>query len=81
MRIVSKGEFIEQDVRDAFLRAGKHPGCSPTRRLNDNISDIKAQISANQRGLLLLQKLAAQFSLPVVHKYSEFPDLSQQLSS
>jgi 5-oxoprolinase (ATP-hydrolysing) len=71
MKIVSGGQFIEQDVRDAFLKAGEYPGCSPTRRLNDNISDVKAQISANQRGLLLLQKLAAEFSLPIVHKYSK----------
>ncbi|KAH6082085.1 hypothetical protein HBI65_207560 [Parastagonospora nodorum] len=69
MKIVSGGRFEEQEVRDAFLRAGEYPGCSPSRRLNDNISDVKAQISANQRGLLLLQKLAAQFSLPVIHKY------------
>ncbi|OAG02596.1 uncharacterized protein CC84DRAFT_1150543 [Paraphaeosphaeria sporulosa] len=69
MKIVSAGEFLEQDVRDAFAKAGEFPGCSPTRRINDNISDIKAQISANQRGLLLLQNLTAQFTLPVVHKY------------
>lgn len=69
MKIVSKGEFLENDVRDAFHRAGEFPGCSPTRRINDNISDIKAQISANQRGLLLLQNLTSQFTLPVVHKY------------
>jgi 5-oxoprolinase (ATP-hydrolysing) len=70
MKIVSGGQFMEQDVRDAFMKAGEYPGCSPTRRLNDNISDVKAQISANQRGLILLQKLANQFSLPVIHKYS-----------
>jgi 5-oxoprolinase (ATP-hydrolysing) len=75
MKIVSGGQFMEQDVRNAFLRAGEYPGCSPSRRLNDNISDVKAQISANQRGLLLLQKLAAEFSLPVVHKYSESAQL------
>ncbi|KAJ4315266.1 hypothetical protein N0V94_006031 [Neodidymelliopsis sp. IMI 364377] len=69
MKIVSAGEFLEQEIRDAFLKAGEYPGCSPTRRLNDNISDIKAQISANQRGLLLLQNLSAQFGLMVVHKY------------
>jgi 5-oxoprolinase (ATP-hydrolysing) len=71
MKIVSGCQFMEQDVRNAFLKAGEYPGCSPSRRLNDNISDVKAQISANQRGLLLLQNLAAEFSLPVVHKYSE----------
>jgi 5-oxoprolinase (ATP-hydrolysing) len=81
MKIVSGGQFIEQDVRDAFLKAGEYPGCSPTRRLNDNISDIKAQISANQRGLLLLQKLASEFSLPVVHKYSKCTKLRFQSSS
>lgn len=71
MKIVSSGEFMEQDVRGAFIKAGEHPGCSPTRRPNDNISDVKAQISANQRGGLLLQKLSAQFTLPVIHKYSK----------
>ena len=76
MKIVSEGQFLEQDVRDAFLKVGLYPGCSPTRRLNDNISDVKAQISANQRGLLLLQKLCTQFSLPVIHKYSKFPKSS-----
>ncbi|KAL3452337.1 Hydantoinase B/oxoprolinase-domain-containing protein [Aspergillus insuetus] len=69
MKIVSDGVFLESDVRDAFLAAGNLPGCSPTRRLNDNISDIKAQISSNQRGILLLQKLCEEFSLPVVHRH------------
>ncbi|KAF2639035.1 hypothetical protein P280DRAFT_455371 [Massarina eburnea CBS 473.64] len=69
MKIVTKGHFLEQDVRDAFLKVGDLPGCSPTRRLNDNISDLKAQISANQRGLLLLQHLTRQCTLPTVHKY------------
>lgn len=81
MKIVSSGQFEEQDVRDAFLKAGEYPGCSPSRRLNENISDVKAQISANQRGLLLLQKLAAQFSLPVIHKYIEFSKVPQRPNS
>ena len=74
MKIVTEGHFLEQNVRDAFLKAGEYPGCSPTRRLNDNISDVKAQVSANQRGLLLLQKLSKQYSLPVIHKYSKHSD-------
>lgn len=71
MKIVSRGRFQERDVCDAFQKAGEYPGCSPTRRLQDNISDIKAQISANQRGLLLLQALSAQFGLSTIHKYSK----------
>ncbi|KAF7628420.1 Hydantoinase B/oxoprolinase-domain-containing protein [Aspergillus flavus] len=69
MKIVDSGTFLEEDVRQAFLDAGNFPGCSPTRRLQDNISDIKAQISSNQRGIVLLQKLCREFTLPIVHKY------------
>lgn len=69
MKIVSGGEFLEKEVREAFDLAGSFPGCSPTRRIQDNISDLKAQISANQRGILLLQKLCGEFTLPVVHRY------------
>ncbi|KAH9908968.1 Hydantoinase B/oxoprolinase-domain-containing protein [Xylariomycetidae sp. FL2044] len=69
MKIVSGGEFLEGAVREAFDLAGTFPGCSPTRRIQDNISDLKAQTSANQRGITLLMKLCDEFSLPVVHKY------------
>lgn len=69
LKIVSKGEFLEDTIRDAFAQAGEFPGCSPTRRIQDNLSDLKAQISANQRGILLLQKLCREFTLPVVHRY------------
>jgi 5-oxoprolinase (ATP-hydrolysing) len=69
MRIVADGAFLEQDVRDAFAKAGSYPGCSPTRRISDNISDLKAQISANQRGMLLLQNLCEQSGLETIHKY------------
>jgi 5-oxoprolinase (ATP-hydrolysing) len=68
MKIVDSGAFLEKDVRRAFLDTGNFPGCCPTRRLQENISDIKAQIPSNQRGIILLQKLC-EFSLPVVHKY------------
>ncbi|KAK1149613.1 hypothetical protein N8T08_005162 [Aspergillus melleus] len=68
LKIVSHGEFLENAVRDAFIHAGTFPGCSPTRRLDDNISDIKAQISSNQRGVVLLQKLCDHFTLPLVHR-------------
>lgn len=69
MKIVDSGVFLEEDVRAVFIRAGDFPGCSPARRLDDNISDIKAQISSNQRGIHLLQKLCEEFTLPVVHLY------------
>lgn len=69
MKIVSGGVFLEDTVRNAFEHAGSFPGCSPTRRLQDNISDLKAQISSNQRGIVLLGKLCEHFTLPVVQTY------------
>ncbi|KAI1636641.1 Hydantoinase B/oxoprolinase-domain-containing protein [Biscogniauxia mediterranea] len=69
MKIVSGGNFLEEDVRAAFDKAGSFPGCSATRRIADNISDLKAQIASNQRGNTLLGKLCDDFTLPVVHTY------------
>ncbi|RSL48875.1 hypothetical protein CEP54_012706 [Fusarium duplospermum] len=69
MKIVSQGRFLEEEVREAFNLAGSFPGCSPTRRIQDNLSDLKAQTSANQQGSTLLHRLCEEFSLPIVHKY------------
>ncbi|ROW16351.1 hypothetical protein VPNG_02741 [Cytospora leucostoma] len=69
MKIVSGGDFLEEEVCAAFQRAGDFPGCSVTRRMADNISDLKAQVSANQRGIILLHRLCEEYTLPVVHKY------------
>lgn len=69
MKIVSGGEFLEEEVRATFSKVGTYPGCSVTRRIQDNISDLKAQTSANQRGIILLQKLCSEYTLQVVHKY------------
>ena len=80
MKIVNSGNFLEDDVRKAFLAAGDFPGCSPTRRLDDNISDIKAQISANQRGILLLQKLCGEFGFGSVTRYMGAIQYSSELA-
>ncbi|KAK7962240.1 uncharacterized protein PG986_003065 [Apiospora aurea] len=66
MKIVSGGRFLEEDVRAAFAKAGEFPGCSATRRIADNLSDLKAQISG---GITLLGKLCDEFGLSAVHTY------------
>lgn len=71
MKIVSGGEFLESDVREAFAAAGNFPGCSATRRIGDNLSDLRAQVASNQRGIVLLGRLCDEFSLPVVHRYMD----------
>ncbi|KAJ5946695.1 hypothetical protein N7454_003534 [Penicillium verhagenii] len=80
MKIVDSGNFLEDDVRKAFLAAGDFPGCSPTRRLDDNISDIKAQISANQRGILLLRNLCSEFSFDFVSRYMNAIQLNSEIA-
>ncbi|OJD28827.1 5-oxoprolinase (atp-hydrolyzing) [Diplodia corticola] len=70
LRIVHRGVFDEQTVRKAFLDVVSYgPGCSVTRRLDDNISDLKAQIAANQRGITLLHSMCAEAGIPRVQKY------------
>ena len=69
MKIISKGVFLEAEIRAAFNAAADFPGCSATRRINDNLSDLKAQASSNQRGISLLQKMCKEFGIPVVHSY------------
>lgn len=80
MKIVSDGVFLEDEVRAAFQRAGNFPGCSVTRRMDENISDLKAQVSANQRGIVLLRKLCNEYSLPVVHKYMNGIQVNAELA-
>lgn len=42
---------------------------SGTRTLGDNLSDLKAQVAANHKGILLIEDLVAEHSLPVVQAY------------
>lgn len=45
------------------------PGCSGTRNLSDNISDLKAQIASNNKGIKLVSDLIDEYSLEVVQAY------------
>ncbi|KAF5842895.1 Hydantoinase B/oxoprolinase-domain-containing protein [Dunaliella salina] len=49
--------------------AGTIPGISGTRCLADNLSDLRAQVAANQRGITLMHSLMEEFSPRVVHSY------------
>nr|XP_012216316.1 PREDICTED: 5-oxoprolinase [Linepithema humile]XP_012216317.1 PREDICTED: 5-oxoprolinase [Linepithema humile] len=67
--LVHKGEFREKEVTDALMAPGKVPGSSGTRNLANNISDLKAQIAANQKGSQLVNELINAYSLEVVQAY------------
>lgn len=47
--LVHKGEFRQMELTEALMAPGKVPGSSGTRNLSNNISDLKAQIAANQK--------------------------------
>ncbi|KAK6458638.1 5-oxoprolinase [Scheffersomyces xylosifermentans] len=69
-KLCSKGIFDEAGITKILVdEPAKHPGGSGTRTLNDNISDLKAQVSANYKGITLLMKLVEEFSRDVIDLY------------
>lgn len=52
--LVRNGEFREQRLTERLMAPGTVPGSSGTRNLQDNLSDLRAQIAANQKVFLQL---------------------------
>ncbi|PKY01005.1 hypothetical protein P168DRAFT_274575 [Aspergillus campestris IBT 28561] len=69
-KIVSNGVFDEDRVIELLVRQpAEHPGCSGARCISDNLSDLKAQIAANTRGIGLIQALFAEYGTETVQRY------------
>ena len=68
-KIVDRGVFQEAALIAELNAPGEYPGCSGTRLLADNLSDLKAQIAANQRGIQLVTELIDSYGLDVVQAY------------
>ncbi|KAJ5013575.1 hypothetical protein K4K57_002586 [Colletotrichum sp. SAR 10_99] len=67
--LIRDGTFNEEGIISILLAPGNHPGCSGSRRLPDNLSDLKAQVAANTKGSSLIRALMEEFGKPVVHFY------------
>ncbi|XP_066600617.1 5-oxoprolinase [Prorops nasuta] len=67
--LVHKGVFREKELTEELMAPGKLPGCSGTRNLSDNLSDLKAQIAANRKGSQLVNELIDVYGLHVVQAY------------
>lgn len=74
-KLVDKGIFQEEGIIK-LLRfpssdesAHNIPG---TRRLQDNLSDLQAQVAANQRGISLITELIEQYGLETVQAYMTY---------
>ncbi|KAF2721000.1 hypothetical protein K431DRAFT_225363 [Polychaeton citri CBS 116435] len=69
-KLVSEGKFNEERIIELLLNEpAKHPGCSGTRCLADNLNDLKAQIAANQKGINLINALISDYGEEVVQFY------------
>lgn len=68
--LVKEGVFQEERMIEKLLKEpSQYPGCSGTRRLSDNLSDLKAQIAANQKGIQLIAQLVQEFGLSTINAY------------
>ncbi|KAL7421442.1 hypothetical protein Q5752_004328 [Cryptotrichosporon argae] len=67
--IIRDGLFNEKEIVDTFMKAGDYPGCKATKRLDHNLSDLKAQCSACALGTSQLHALFDEYGKDVVTFY------------
>ncbi|KAI0018300.1 Hydantoinase B/oxoprolinase-domain-containing protein [Xylariomycetidae sp. FL0641] len=67
--LVRDGQFDEDGIVALLLEPGKYPNCSGSRRLGDNLSDLKAQVAANTKGSNLIHALMDEYGKHVVLFY------------
>ncbi len=74
-KLVEGGVFQEDGISDLLRAPGAitplpgRPAIAGTRLLADNISDLKAQVAANQKGIDLVLEMVAHYGLEVVQAY------------
>ena len=71
-KLVKDGKFQEEGVTEILMAPGLIPGNSGTRNLKDNLSDLRAQVAANNSGIRLVKELVHENGLHVVEAYMNF---------
>lgn len=80
-KLCKEGVFDTDGITELLVdEPAKHPGGSGTRTLSDNLSDLKAQVAANYRGITLLQDLVAEQGQEVVALYMEAIQTTAELA-
>lgn len=80
-KLVEKGVFQEEGIIKLLQfpssddRGNKVPG---TRKIQDNLSDLRAQVAANQRGISLVQELIEQYGLETVQAYMNYVQMNAE---
>lgn len=68
--IVRKGKYNRDELKRIMVdEPAQYEGCSGCRCFSDVESDLKAQISANHKGVQLIGKLIEDYGLSVVQEY------------
>ncbi|KAK9917414.1 hypothetical protein WJX75_004082 [Coccomyxa subellipsoidea] len=74
-KLVDDGIFQTEGITDILMGPGdlsdSIPGISGTRNLSDNLSDLKAQVAANNKGISLVEELIDEYGLPTVVAYMQ----------
>eukprot|EP00118_Oscarella_pearsei_P010258 m.62328 g.62328 ORF g.62328 m.62328 type:complete len:1245 (+) comp35057_c0_seq3:36-3770(+) len=68
-KLVDGGRFQEEGVTELLMEPSKYPNSSGSRNLHDNLSDLKAQVAANNKGILLVKELIEEYGPDVVQAY------------
>ena len=71
-KLVRDGRFQEEGITEILQAPGKLKGNFGTRNLRDNLSDLRAQVAANNSGIRLLQELVQEYGLHHVEAYMRF---------
>jgi len=66
VQLVAEGRFLEPEMR-ALLAGGRYP----SRNVEQNLADLRAQVAACAKGGDELRKMVAHFGLPVVRAYMQ----------
>lgn len=67
MKVIEGGIFQEYRVLEALLHSpARYAGCQGARCIQDNLTDIKAQAAANQKGVSLISNLIDEFGIETV---------------
>ncbi|PNY10004.1 5-oxoprolinase-like protein [Trifolium pratense] len=80
-KLVEKGIFQEEGIIKLlqFPSSDDHgTKIRGTRRIQDNLSDLQAQVASNQRGICLVLELIEQYGLETVQAYMNYVQMNAE---
>ncbi|KAI1307267.1 5-oxoprolinase [Halotydeus destructor] len=79
-KLVKEGTFQESLLIEQLMAPAKVEGSTGSRCLNDCISDLQAQIAANNKGIKLVSQLIDHYGLDVVQAYMLYIQANAELA-